>query len=42
VCLKPLSHLSTKAANVADRAALFNSKLHGLPTVHFDGNLSRK
>jgi hypothetical protein len=29
VCLKPLSHLSTKAASVAECAALFNSKLRG-------------
>ena len=44
MCLKPLSHLSTKTPNVADHAALFNSKwwlcASTLPTRNFSGSIS--
>ncbi len=41
MCLKPLSHLSNDLRTVADHAKFINSKLRGLPTGQFAGNISQ-
>jgi hypothetical protein len=40
VCLKPLSHLSTKTTNVTERGALFNSKLNVLPVIKSQASIA--